>query len=155
AEPFEHARTGEVIIDLVLEDDRDECEAEHRVRADGPHAGQALKVDRERIGDLVFDLLRTPSRPVGEDDDLVFAEVRDGVHRRAEDGADGPADDQHRRAGDEVPVPQRPFHDAINHEESSKSQAPGVLSPKQLYIRGNGFWAEARLERRAYPAVDL
>src|SRR2546426_1182431 len=32
---------------------------------------------------------------------------------------------------------------------------PSVVSPKYLYIRGNGFWAEARRERRACPAVDL
>src|SRR5437762_8104351 len=30
-----------------------------------------------------------------------------------------------------------------------------VVSPKQLYIRGDGFWAEARRERRAYPEADL
>src|SRR5437667_11485323 len=28
---------------------------------------------------------------------------------------------------------------------------PRVVSHKSLYIRGNGFWAEARRERRAYP----
>ncbi len=29
-----------------------------------------------------------------------------------------------------------------------------VVSPKELSIRGNGFWADARRERRAYPAVE-
>ena len=36
------------------------------------------------IGNLVFDFLRTTARPVSEDDDLVFAEVRDGINRRAQ-----------------------------------------------------------------------
>ena len=34
------------------------------------------------IGDLVLDLLRAAAHPVGEDDDLVLAQVGDGVHRR-------------------------------------------------------------------------
>ena len=29
------------------------------------------------------------------------------------------------------------------------------LFHKYAHVRGNGFWAEARRERRAYPAVDL
>ena len=47
--------------------------------AHGLDAGQALQVDRERIGDLVLDLLRAAARPVGKDDDLVLAQVGDGI----------------------------------------------------------------------------
>ena len=45
------------------------------------HAGQALQVHRERISDLILDFLRTAPRPIGEDDHLVFAQVRNGIHR--------------------------------------------------------------------------
>ena len=37
-------------------------------------------------------------------------------------------------------------------------QPPPKLSGlfhKYAHVRGNGFWAEARRERRAYPEVDL
>ena len=43
------------------------------------HAGKSLQIDRQRIGDLIFHFLRTSARPVGENDDLVLAEIGDGV----------------------------------------------------------------------------
>ena len=81
-QPLQHPRAGEVVVDLVLEDDRDQREAEHRVRAHRLHARESLEIHRERIGDLILDLLRTAPGPVGEDDHLVLAQVRDGIDRR-------------------------------------------------------------------------
>ena len=45
-------------------------------------AEPVLKHDsaHERIGDLILHLLRTAARPVGKDDHLVVAQVRDCVH---------------------------------------------------------------------------
>ena len=60
--PLEDARTCEVQIDLVLEDDVDHREAERGLGSHDPDAGQPLQVDGERIGDLVLDLLRAVSR---------------------------------------------------------------------------------------------
>jgi hypothetical protein len=44
-EALEHAGAGEVGVDLVLEDDGEEREAEHRGGAHGFHAGEALQRD--------------------------------------------------------------------------------------------------------------
>ena len=81
----------EVQIDVVLEDDVDHREAERRLRPDDADAGQALQVDGQRIGDLILDLLRAVARPVGEDDDLVVGEIRNGVDRRGAERPPAPA----------------------------------------------------------------
>ena len=82
AHALEDARPREVQIDVVLEDDVDHREAERRLRPHDPHAGQTLQVDRERIRDLVLDLLRAVAGPVGEDDHLVVGQVGNRVDRR-------------------------------------------------------------------------
>ena len=61
-EPLEHARAREVEVDVVLEDHVDHREAERRRRADDPHARQPLQAHRERVRDLVLDLLRRAAR---------------------------------------------------------------------------------------------
>ena len=73
AEPFQHPGAREVILDVVLEDHRDQRKAKHRVGANRLHAGEPLQVDGERVSDLVFHFLRTASQQLGKDDDLVFA----------------------------------------------------------------------------------
>ena len=42
----------------------------------------------KRIGDLVLDFARTAAHPIGEDDDLVLAQVGDGIDRRVQHGVD-------------------------------------------------------------------
>jgi hypothetical protein len=81
AEPLQHARARKVDVHRVFEDDVDHREAEGRRRAHRAHMRQPLQVDGERIGDLVFHFLRTAALPLGEDDDLVFAQVGNGVDR--------------------------------------------------------------------------
>ena len=76
---LQNARPGEINIDVVLKNDVDHREAESGRRPDRFDAGQPLQVDRQGIGDLVFDFLRASSRPVGENDHLVFAEVRNRI----------------------------------------------------------------------------
>src|SRR5687768_8642031 len=65
AKTFEDARSREILIDVIFEDDVNHREAEGRLRSYGAHAGQALEVDRQRIGDLVFDFLRAVAGPLG------------------------------------------------------------------------------------------
>jgi hypothetical protein len=84
AEPFEHPGPGEVNVDRVLEDHVDHGESEGGRRAHGAHMRQALQIHGERIGDLVFDFLRTAALPLGEYDDLVFAQVGNGVDGRVQ-----------------------------------------------------------------------
>ena len=82
AEPLQHAGARKVDIHRIFEDHVDHREAERRCRANRAHMRQPLQVHSERIGDLVFDLLRTAALPLGEDDDLVLAQVGDRVDRR-------------------------------------------------------------------------
>ena len=53
-----HPLPGKVEIDVVVEDDRDHREVELARRPHRLHAGQALQLARQRIGDLVLDLAR-------------------------------------------------------------------------------------------------
>ncbi len=114
-QPLQHARPREIIVNLVIENNRDEREAEHGIGADGLHARESLQIHRERICDLILDLLRAAPRPVGEHDDLVFAQVGNRIHRRAINGADAEADEQRHAAKHQEAVAQRPLYDAIDH----------------------------------------
>ena len=73
---------------LIYTNDSLEDHINHRKAERGGGAyrldpGQSLQVDGERICDLVFHFLRTTACPIREDDDLVFAKVRDGINRSA------------------------------------------------------------------------
>ena len=114
-QPFEHPRAGEVVVDLLVENHRQQREAEHGIGAHRLHPGEALEVHGERIGDLVLDLLRAAARPVGEDDDLVFAEVRNGIHGRAAQLEKADGDDDEDAARDEEAVAQRPCDEPRDH----------------------------------------
>ena len=91
-QPFQNPGAGEVGIDLVLEDDGGEREAEHGSGAHFLHSGESLQTGGEREGHLVFHFLRAAAHPVGIDQHLVFRQIRDGVHRREVNGADAKRD---------------------------------------------------------------
>ena len=128
---FEHARAREVEIDVVLEDDVDHREAERRRGPDHAHTGQALQAHRQRIGDLVLDLLRGTPRPVGEDDDLVIGEVRDGVDRRRQERPVAPDADEREEGDDEKPVAQRDLDEPIDHRGGAVPTAGGRSSRRR------------------------
>ena len=46
------------------------------------------------------------------------------------------------------------FDSNEDHHQTLPAYLSGLFH-KYAHVRGNGFWAEARRERRAYPAVDL
>ncbi len=96
---LQHPLSGEVEVDVVLEDDVDHREVELARRSHGFHARQALQVDRERVSDLVFDLLGAAAHPVGEDDHLVLREIGNRIDRRVDDGMDAPDHDAERQRG--------------------------------------------------------
>ena len=104
-ELLDDARTRPVELDVFLEDDVDRAETEYGVAPHVLHAGHAEQRDRQRVADLVIDVLRAPPGPVGEDDLLVLADVGDRV--------DG---DRVARQPAEIPVERRrehaPEHDA-------------------------------------------
>ena len=81
---LQHPRPREVKIHRVVEDDVDHRKIEFARRPHGFHAGKSLKVDRKRIGYLVFDLPGAAAHPVGEHNHLVLRKVGDGVHRRVD-----------------------------------------------------------------------
>ena len=105
AHPLEHARSREIEIDVVLEDDVDHREAERRLRSDDSNAGEPLQVRGERIRDLVLDFLRAVPRPVGEDDHLVVGEIRNRVDRRGCQRPPAPPCQAQVQDDDDEPVP--------------------------------------------------
>ena len=112
---LQHARAGEVEVHRVLEDDVDHREAE---RGGGPHhpdAGKPLEAHRERIGDLVLDLLRRAAGPVGEDDHLVVREVGNRVDGRREQGPVPPPSNQEEEGDHEDAVPERDGDQPVDH----------------------------------------
>src|SRR5437868_4603285 len=71
-------RRSSIMSKSTLENYVDHRESERRTCTDDTHASQALQVSDERIGDLILDLLRRATGPVGENDDLIFREIRSG-----------------------------------------------------------------------------
>ena len=71
----------------------------------------------DAIPDLIFHFLRAAPRPVGEDDDLVFAQVRNHIHRRLINRAHTETDEQSDAAKNQEAVSQRPFDDAVDHKK--------------------------------------
>src|SRR5438093_11301194 len=48
-----------------------------------------------------------------------------------------------------------PIFGAVPSPQCAEILRLSGLFHKYAHVRGNGFWAEARRERRAYPAADL
>ena len=114
-EPFEDAGAREVEIHRILEDHVDHREPERGRRADDTDAGKTLEAHGERIRDLVLDLLRRAARPVGEDDDLVVAEIGDGVDWRRQQRPVPPRADEQEEANHQEAVAQRRLDEPIDH----------------------------------------
>jgi len=64
------------------------------------------QIHGEGIADLVLDFLRAVARPVGEDDDLVVGEIRDGVDRRRLHGPPAPGSQSRRQRKDDHTIAQ-------------------------------------------------
>ena len=88
-------------------------------RADRLHARRARQADRQRIGDLIFDILRRAAGPVGEHDDLLLADVGNGVDRDVRQRVIADAQDDQRRQHHEEPVVQAPADDEVDHDVAS------------------------------------
>ena len=126
AHALEHASPREVQIHVVLEDDVDHREAERRLRADDAHAGQPLQVRRQRVGDLVLDLLRAVPGPVREDDDLVVGEIRNRVDRRGRQRPPAPAGEAEVQNDDDEPVLQCNVNESIDHARLAEAPPRSV-----------------------------
>ena len=105
AHAFEDTRPREVQVHVVLEDHINHREAERRLRPDHPYTGEPLEVRRERVRDLVLDLLRAMPGPVREDDDLVVGEIGYRVDRRGRERPPPPACEAEVQNDDDEPVP--------------------------------------------------
>ena len=101
---FEDASPREVQLHVVLEDDVNHREAERRLRPDHAYTCEPLKVRRERVRDLVLDLLRAVPRPVGEDDHLVVGEIGNRVDGRGPQRPPAPACEAEVQNDDDEPV---------------------------------------------------
>ncbi len=117
--PLQHPRAGPVVIDFVAEDHENHREAEARSRANRLDPRRTLQGDGQRIGDLIFDVLRRPAGPVGKDDHLLLTNVRDGIDRRIGQAVPAHA----RRDGGEEEhqkmVVQAPADDGADHGRAS------------------------------------
>ena len=133
-ELLQHPGARPVELDVLLEDHVDRREAEERVAADRLHARHAQQGDGQRIGDLVFDVLRRAAHPLGEDDLLVLADVGDrvGRHGIARQPAQVPVERRDHRAphhhGDDDEcndqlVFQAETYDFVNHRLIPCSQS--------------------------------
>ena len=80
-ELFEDAGARPVEIDSFGKNHIDARKAEHRRAADRLDARYAQQRHCQRIGHLIFHVLRRASGPFAKDDLLVFADVRDRIHR--------------------------------------------------------------------------
>ena len=122
-EPFEHPRTGKVEVDPVLENHVDHREAERGRGAHHAHAGKPLQADRQRIRDLVLDLLRRSARPVGKHDHLVVGKIGDGVDRRGQERPVPPGADEQKEGDHDEAIPQRDLDQPVDHVLLSRLSA--------------------------------
>src|ERR1035437_2034815 len=126
AEPFQHTGPREVDVHRVLEDDVDHRKAEGRRRADGAHVRQPLQVHGERVGNLVFNFLRTAALPLGEHDDLVFAQVGNGIDRRVQQRPIAPNRQRSIDGQNQPAVLHGEFDYAVDHYFSFGGFLPGA-----------------------------
>ena len=131
---LEHAGASEVVVGRLVEDDRDHREVELARRADDLDAGQPLKVDRQGVSDLVFDLLGAAAHPVRRSGDLVFGQVGNGIDGRGHHGTDA-GDTKHQgRQDDEITVADRPLDDRLDRRQPPFLRSMAVCRPG----RGSG-----------------
>ena len=112
---LEDARACEIQFDVVFEDDVHHGKAKGRLGPDHANSGEALQVRRERIRDLVLDLLRAMPRPVGEDDHLVVGEVRDRIDGCGSQSPPAPASQAEVQRDHDETVLQCNVNEAIDH----------------------------------------
>ena len=101
---FHQARARPVEVYVILENHIDGGEAKIGKAPYRPHPRRSQQRHRERIRDLVLDILGRPTHPLGKDYLLVLADIGDSIHR-------------HRiaRQSAEIPVKRRD-HDAPGNE---------------------------------------
>ena len=114
-EVFKDTAARPVDVGAVLEDDVDERHAEERKATHDLRARHGKHRSGQRIGDLIFDHLRSLARKLGVDDDLRVREIGDGVERQVGD-APTPRDDR-EGGGDEHQhqVARRPANKTRDH----------------------------------------
>src|SRR5581483_9383193 len=78
---FENPAASPVNVRAVLEDDVDKRIAEHRLSPHGLHSRGREKGRDNRIGNLIFDELRAPTRPFCKHDHLRVGEIGNRVKR--------------------------------------------------------------------------
>jgi hypothetical protein len=78
---FQDSRTRPVELRVRLENHVDAREPEHRKAANGTDIRNPQQGYRQRVGDLVLNVLRRASRPIGKNDLLVLTDVRNRVDR--------------------------------------------------------------------------
>src|SRR5215470_17319603 len=96
----------------VLKDYVDHREIKIAGRADDPDPRQPLEVQRQRVSNLVLDLVWAVAHPFGEDNDLILRQVGDGIDRGVINGIDTPQCQDQAGGDHEGTVADREVDDA-------------------------------------------
>src|SRR5262249_1139296 len=80
--------------------------------------GQSPKIGHQRVGDLILNLLRRPSGPVGEYDHLVLRKVWNSIDRCAQQCPIGPQAEAEVKYDDKPAIAQTHLDDPVNHYSS-------------------------------------
>lgn len=81
------------------------------------------EIYRQRIGDLIFYILGTASWPIGKDDALVLADIRNDVHVDIFQSEDAAEYHQEVKADDEETVSEAEFNKFVDHISPQRTQS--------------------------------
>ena len=123
-------------VHLISEDHVYGRKPKVRKAPDSPHTGDSEQGDGKRIGDLIFNVLRRSSRPIGEDDLLIFPYVWNGVHghRLSRQEGEFPIEGcNHQSIGDQ-PDNEYGYEKLLFQKESCYLREEGVPAYSAFYI---------------------
>ena len=140
AEFLGHALPGEIEVHAIVEDDRDHREVELGRRPHRAHTGQPAQLVDQRIGQLILDLARTATHPVGEDDHLVLAEIGNRIDRRVVEREDARHGQQRRRDEHQKPVADGRLDNVFDHGVgSARGASTGVCAGAACRLSASTF----------------
>ena len=114
-QPLEDELAGEIDIDAVLEDDRDDRQPRLGHGADLGQPGQAAHHDLDGIRDEPLHLGRRHARDGRQDLDLDIGHIGEGIDRDARDGPNTQGDEEENTDEDKSPLSERALDQTVNH----------------------------------------
>ncbi len=106
-QPLEHLLAREVVVDLIVEGQDQERQAELGVREHPHRMGKPAQSDLQRDRDLLLDFLRRVARHQRDHGDLHVGHVGKRFDRQRAEALNAGADEQHRQQRHQQRLPQR------------------------------------------------